>query len=135
MSLIVGRCLGAAAIIGALSSNVLGMAATNAWTEIAWGIAAAVLLLNVLIPRRTTMVAPDGRRSRHWGQFRDVAPAAAVGAARAPEREHERNRERGRGCAATDRPAADRPVHDDRPPARDTAARERMVDQRRAALE
>ena len=50
MSLIVGGVLGAAAIIAAISGNVLGLAAANGWTEIAWGIAAAILIINALIP-------------------------------------------------------------------------------------
>ena len=42
MSLIVGVAFGAAAIIALASGNVLGMAAANGWTEIGWGIAAAI---------------------------------------------------------------------------------------------
>ncbi len=72
MSLIVGVGLGAAAVIAAISGNVLGMAAANGWTEIAWGAAAAILLFNTLVPRRRRAVAappaagvgdryPDGR--------------------------------------------------------------------------
>ncbi len=57
MSLIVGVALGAAAVTAAISGNVLGMAAANGWTEIAWGAAAAILLLNTLVPRRRTGVA------------------------------------------------------------------------------
>src|SRR5664279_1083562 len=59
MSLIVGVALGVAAIIAALSGNVLGLAAANRWTEIGWGIAAAILLFNTLIPRRRTTVVED----------------------------------------------------------------------------
>jgi hypothetical protein len=60
MSLIVGLALGAAAIIALISGNVLGMAAANTWTKIAWGIAAAILLFNTLIPRRTRTVTDAG---------------------------------------------------------------------------
>jgi hypothetical protein len=60
ISLIVGVALGAAAIIAAISGNVLGMAAANGWTEVAWGVAAAILLLNTLVPRRRRTVAVVG---------------------------------------------------------------------------
>lgn len=59
MSLIVAVGLGAAAIIAAVSGNVLGMAAANAWTEIAWGIAAAILFFNTVVPRRRRIVEDD----------------------------------------------------------------------------
>jgi hypothetical protein len=63
LSLIVGVALGAAAIIGALSGNVLGLAASNGSTEVAWGIAAAILLINAVIParRRVYETAGTGR--------------------------------------------------------------------------
>ncbi len=63
MSLIVGVALGAAAVIGAINGNVLGMAAANAWTEIAWGAAAAILLFNTIIPRRRRTVTDYGYAS------------------------------------------------------------------------
>lgn len=90
MSLIVGVALGAAAIIAAISGNVLGMAAANGWTEIGWGVAAAILLFNTVIPRRgrTVDAAEDGAvRQRDVG-----GPASAAGAGavveerRAPDR-------------------------------------------------
>ncbi len=56
MSLIVGVALGAAAIIALTSGNVLGLAAANGWTELAWGAVAAILLLNAMIPRRRRTV-------------------------------------------------------------------------------
>lgn len=71
MSLIVGCALGAAAIIGVISGNVLGLAASNGWTELAWGIAAAILLINALIPARRRTV----------GATRGTAAGAAAGAA------------------------------------------------------
>lgn len=52
MSLLVGLALGACAIIALVSDNVLGLAAANRWTELGWGVAAGLLLLNVLAPRR-----------------------------------------------------------------------------------
>src|SRR5579859_3516707 len=75
MSLIVGAALGAAAIIAAVSGNVLGMAAANGWTEIGWGIVALILLFNSLIPRRRrTIVAGEGGRVGWWRRRR-AAPA------------------------------------------------------------
>src|ERR1700761_2022453 len=61
MSLIVGIALGAAAVIALISGNVLGMAAANGWTELAWGASAVILLFNTLVPRRrrTVVVAED----------------------------------------------------------------------------
>jgi hypothetical protein len=52
MSLIVGCALGACAIIALVDGDVLGLAAANGWTELGWGIAAAILLLNVFSPRQ-----------------------------------------------------------------------------------
>lgn len=72
MSLIVGVALGAAAVIALISGNVLGLAAANGWTKLAWAIAAAILLFNALLPRRRTEVpvgeAPVARGS---GRYRD----------------------------------------------------------------
>jgi hypothetical protein len=78
MSLIVGVALGAAAVIAAISGNVLGMAAANAWTEIAWGAAAAVLLFNTLVPRRrtTAAAAPAADRQGRYVDEPAAAPAA-----------------------------------------------------------
>ena len=60
MSLIVGVALGAAAIIALSSSgNVLGMAAANGFTELLWGVSAAILLFNTLIPRHRRTVHED----------------------------------------------------------------------------
>ena len=50
-SLFVGLALGAAAIIGLIDGDVLGLAAANWATELGWGIAAVLLVLNVLAPR------------------------------------------------------------------------------------
>lgn len=57
MSLIAGVGLGAAAVIALISGDVLGLAAANHMTELAWGIAAAILLVNTLAPRRRRRVA------------------------------------------------------------------------------
>jgi hypothetical protein len=54
MSTIVGLALLACAVIALIDGDdVLGLAATNAWTKIAFAIAGAVILLNALMPRRT----------------------------------------------------------------------------------
>lgn len=50
-SLVVGLALGASAIIGFVDGDVLGLAAANWATELGWGIAAVLLVLNVLAPR------------------------------------------------------------------------------------
>ena len=62
MSLLVGLALGACAIIALISDNVLGLAAANGWTELGWGIAAGLLVLNMLAPRRRRehVVGPAG---------------------------------------------------------------------------
>jgi hypothetical protein len=64
MSLIVGLALGAAAIIALVDGDVLGLAAANGWTELGWGIAAVLLVLNALMPRtsRTREVERSDRR-------------------------------------------------------------------------
>ena len=50
-SLVVGLGLGACALIGFIDGDVLGLAAANWATELGWGIAAVLLVLNVLSPR------------------------------------------------------------------------------------
>ena len=50
-SLAVGLALGACALIGFVDGYVLGLAAANWATELGWGIAAVLLVLNVLAPR------------------------------------------------------------------------------------
>lgn len=107
MSLIVGVVLAAAAILALLNSgNVLGLASANHMTELAWGIAAAILLFNVLIPRRTRTIEPaygDRAVGRRPGAGRVAAGAAAgAGAGAVAEHEHDRHRER-----AAERGAAD----------------------------
>jgi hypothetical protein len=90
MSLLVGLALGACAIIALISDNVLGLAAANGWTELGWGIAAAILVLNLLSPRsrREHVVGAADRRTRFartpQAPVADRAPAATT-TARAPE--------------------------------------------------
>ena len=53
MSLVVGLALGACSVIALVDGDdVLGLAAANGWTKLGWGIAAAILLVNVLLPRK-----------------------------------------------------------------------------------
>ncbi|QEC50152.1 DUF4383 domain-containing protein [Baekduia soli] len=71
MSLLVGLALGACAVIALIDGHdVLGLAAANGWTKLGWAVAAVVLVLNVLAPRR--------RRERvvRAGGAAAVAPAA-----------------------------------------------------------
>ncbi|MBV9817829.1 MAG: hypothetical protein JOZ07_05700 [Solirubrobacterales bacterium] len=72
MSLIVAIALGAAAIIALISGNVLGMAAANGFTKLGWGVCAAILLFNTMIPRRRKTVADD---DAGYGARREPAPA------------------------------------------------------------
>jgi hypothetical protein len=86
MSLIVGCALGACAIIALVDGDVLGLAAANGWTELGWGIAAAVLLLNVFSPRarRERPVGAAAVPRERTGRFhrRPAAPAAEEPATR-----------------------------------------------------
>ena len=50
-SLTIGLVLGACAVIALIDGDVLGLAAANWATELGWGIAAVLLVLNVLAPR------------------------------------------------------------------------------------
>jgi hypothetical protein len=71
MSLIVGAALGVATVIALISGNVLGMAATNGWTKLAWAVCAVILLFNTLVPRRRrTVVVSD--------EYAETRPAAGV---------------------------------------------------------
>jgi hypothetical protein len=90
MSLIVGCALGACAIIALIDGDVLGLAAANGWTELGWGIAAVVLLLNVFSPRArrerpvgTTAAAGDrttrfGRRPAGVAEPAERTPATTA---------------------------------------------------------
>jgi lysylphosphatidylglycerol synthetase-like protein (DUF2156 family) len=86
MSLIVGVALGAAAVIALISGDVLGMAAANHWTELAWGIAAAILLFNTVIPRRRKAVpvayTGEGTAAPETRSAQPVAAAEERGAVR-----------------------------------------------------
>jgi hypothetical protein len=112
MSLIVGVVLAVAAILALLNhGNVLGLASANHMTELAWGVAAVILLFNTLIPRRTRTIEPaygDGVAERRAGGGRVAAGAAAgAGAGAVAEHEHDRHRERvAEREAGGDRPAA-----------------------------
>jgi hypothetical protein len=89
MSLIVGVALGAAAVIGLVSGNVLGMAASNGWTELGWAICAVILLFNTLAPRhRREVVIADEAAAADRGAYREPVARAPV-AAREPVAERE----------------------------------------------
>jgi Domain of unknown function (DUF4383) len=107
MSTIVGLALLACAVIALIDGDdVLGLAATNAWTKAAFAIAGGVILLNALMPRRT--------RTRELGT---VAPATARTTAAEPATTvHDREPVADRTVAADrDRPvAADRTAVADR---------------------
>ncbi|WP_205697283.1 DUF4383 domain-containing protein [Conexibacter sp. SYSU D00693] len=66
MSLVVGLALAAATVIAVIDGeDVLGLAAANGWTKLGLGIAAAVLLVNVLMPRT------KGKRDHELHAHRD----------------------------------------------------------------
>jgi hypothetical protein len=67
-SLAVGLALGACATIALIDGDVLGLAAANWATELGWGIAAVLLVLNVLSPR---VDGDDGDRDDRRTVFRD----------------------------------------------------------------
>jgi len=112
MSLIVGVALAAAAIIALASGDVLGLAAANGWTELAWGVAAAILLFNTVIPRRRTTVATGYAGGVGRGQGSAVGPAAGGGAAGAAEQD----RGADRGAHADEYPDTRRDVERSRDP-------------------
>jgi hypothetical protein len=106
MSLIVGVALAAAAIIALIHGNVLGLAAANDWTELGWGVVAAILLFNTLAPRRQRTVAagavvarprpaatptPPARRTPDPVAEREVVPARSATAAEDEPTEVPRN--------------------------------------------
>ncbi len=121
MSLVVGIALGAAAVIAAVSGNVLGMASANRWTELGWAACAVILLFNTLVPRRRrTVVVEDGggaavpvagAGARRTGTTRTAAEddvaARQTAADEAPTRE---------ARAARDVPAGEAPVAADEAP-------------------
>jgi len=79
MSLIVGCALGACAIIALVDGDVLGLAAANGWTELGWGIAAAILLLNVFSPRQRRERAVGDTAYGDRGARFDRRPGTATG--------------------------------------------------------
>ena len=94
MSLIVGIALGAAAVIALISGDVLGMAAANGWTELAWGACAVILLFNTLVPRRRrTVVVADEAAVADTAPVAERDPAVAqeepAGARRGAVRDEE----------------------------------------------
>jgi hypothetical protein len=110
MSLIVGVALAAAAIIAVAYGDVLGLAAANGWTELAWGVAAAILLFNTVIPRHRTTVATGHAGGVERGHGSAVGPAAGGGAAEGGAAEG------GAGGAADQDRGADRGAHADEYP-------------------
>jgi hypothetical protein len=112
MSLIVGVALAAAAIIALASGDVLGLAAANGWTELAWGVAAAILLFNTVIPRRRSTVATGYAGGVGRAQGSAVGPAAGAGAAGAAERD----RGADRGAHADEYPDTRRDLERSREP-------------------
>lgn len=70
MSLIVGVALAACAVIALIDGDVLGLAAANWAVELAWGIAAVILLVNVFMPRITHDEPEQGpHEGHHWHLF------------------------------------------------------------------
>ena len=104
MSLIVGAALGAAAVIAVISGNVLGMAAANSWTKLGWAIAAAILLLNTLVPRRRReVVVPADEGAYVPAEDRAYEPVGR-------EERYERTGVREPAVASEDRTAVQEPV-------------------------
>jgi hypothetical protein len=110
MSLLVGLALAACAVIATIDGgDVLGLAAANFWTKVGWAIAAVVLLVNSLMPRR--------RRER---VVETPAAVAGVGPADRTVAEEPVGRRRRFGRpVADDRPVAERAPADE--PATTTA--------------
>jgi hypothetical protein len=98
MSLLVGLALAACAAIATIDGgDVLGLAAANFWTKVGWAIAAVVLLINSLMPRRERVVEAP------------AAAAAAPGDRTAVEEPVGRRRRFGRPVPE-ERPVADEPA-------------------------
>jgi hypothetical protein len=126
MSLLVGLALGACSVI-ALSDgdDVLGLAAANGWTKLGWGVAAAFLLINTLLPRKGVKRHDEDRREpvaaprttrREPVATRPVDPATRVDEVPAQRTDHVEERtvvtDRTRGTTDASR---DGSVADDRP--------------------
>lgn len=93
MSLLVGLALGACSVIALVDGDdVLGLAAANGWTKLGWGAAAAVLLINALLPRKggnSQGASHLGGQNQGGGRGRTVRsqPVAAPRQPNAPERQ------------------------------------------------
>ena len=75
MSLLVGLALGACSVIALVDGDdVLGLAAANGPTKLGWGIAAAFLLLNTLLPRKGGKARVADRDHEHQVEH-DRTPA------------------------------------------------------------
>ncbi len=94
MSLVVGLALGACSVIALVDGDdVLGLAAANGWTKLAWGVAAAFLLINTLLPRKggkSQGASHLGGQNQGGGRGRTVRSQPVAAQPRqpiAPERE------------------------------------------------
>jgi hypothetical protein len=90
LSLIVGLALGAASVIAmADGDDVFGIFAANGLTELAWGIAAAVLIVLALLPRVGGRARDDhtaGGNERRLERDRDTAASGRPGSVTARDR-------------------------------------------------
>ena len=90
LSLIVGLALGAASVIAmADGDDVFGIFAANGLTELAWGIAAAVLIVLALLPRVGGRARDDhttGRNERRLERDRDTVASDRAGSVTARDR-------------------------------------------------
>lgn len=94
MSMIVGLALAACVVIALIDGglgggDVLGLAATNFWTKLGWGIAAVVLLLNVFSPRINRERNEDRGDARDQEVRGHRAPAADGRAGPASDRDRD----------------------------------------------
>jgi hypothetical protein len=104
MSAIVGVALAACAVIALIDGDVLGLAAANWAVELGWGIAAVILLLNLLAPRvkhEEPVVPVDRHRDHDRGADHDRHAA--------PDHDHHDRRDR----AVSDAPEPERHVSHD----------------------
>lgn len=124
MSLIVGIALGAAAVIGLVSGDVLGMAATNGWTELGWAVCVVILLFNTLVPRRRrTVVVADEAAPAGAGAVagRDEAAVTREDEPAVARRDEPAVARGDEPTVARDAPVRDEPVRDE--PVRDEPVR------------
>lgn len=78
VSLVIGLVLGAAAVIAIVDGDdVLGLAAANGLTALGWGIAAAVLLVNTLLPRLRHELTDDREVVRDGDRMTDASRPTA----------------------------------------------------------